>query len=103
MLDDILALAEKMKDDGVDVVTDFPPDAGTVALYSVGTNQSEHSRSFNVLLAWTGVTRRQWLLNKHTGIKRRSSADPTLFSPPIDILTPERSPSPMPAFCPLSL
>ena len=27
MLDDILALAEKMKDDGVDVVTDFLPDA----------------------------------------------------------------------------
>ena len=27
MLDDIVALAERMKNDGVDVTTDFPPDS----------------------------------------------------------------------------
>jgi len=51
MFDDIVALTEKMQDDGVDVVTDFPPDA--VHAYPMfGWHEPERTESFVKCAAW---------------------------------------------------
>ena len=51
LLDDIVALAERMKDDGVDVTTDFPPDA--VHAYPVFSwHEPERTESFVKSAAW---------------------------------------------------
>ena len=57
MFDDIVALAERMKDDGVDIATDFPPDA--VHAYSVFSwHEPERTESFIKCAAWLdGVER----------------------------------------------
>jgi len=50
-IDDIVALAEMMKDDGVDVTTDFPPDA--VHAYPVFRwHEPERTESFIKSAAW---------------------------------------------------
>jgi len=50
-LDDIVALAERMRDDGVDITTDFPPDA--VHAYSVFSwHEPERTESFIKCAAW---------------------------------------------------
>ena len=50
-LDDIFALTEKMRDDGVDITTDFPPDA--VHAYSVFSwHEPERTESFIKCAAW---------------------------------------------------
>ena len=50
-IDDIVALAEMMKDDGVDVTTDFPPDA--VHAYPVFRwHEPERTESFTKSAAW---------------------------------------------------
>jgi len=52
-IDDIVALAEMMKDDGVDVTTDFPPDA--VHAYPVFRwREPERTESFIKFAAWLG-------------------------------------------------
>ena len=51
LLDDIVALTERMKDDGVDVTTDFPPDA--VHAYSLFSwHEPERTESFIKCAAW---------------------------------------------------
>ena len=51
MFDDIVALAERMKDDGVDVVTDFPPDA--VHGYPMFSwHEPERTETFVKCAAW---------------------------------------------------
>ena len=51
MFDDIVALAERMKDDGVDVTTDFPPDA--VHNYFVFSwHEPERTETFIKCAAW---------------------------------------------------
>ena len=51
MFDDIVALAEKMESDGVDVTTDFPPDA--VHSYAVFSwHEPERTESFIKCAAW---------------------------------------------------
>ena len=51
MLDDIVALAEKMKDDGVDVTTDFPPDA-VHAYFDFDWHEPELTQSLVQCAAW---------------------------------------------------
>ena len=51
LLDDVVALAERMKDDGVDVTTDFPPDA--VHAYPIFSwHEPERTESFIKCAAW---------------------------------------------------
>ena len=51
LLDDIVALTERMNDDGVDTTTDFPPDA--VHAYSLfGWHEPERTESFIKCAAW---------------------------------------------------
>lgn len=51
LFDDIVALAERMKDDGVDITTDFPPDA--VHAYSLFSwHEPERTESFIKCAAW---------------------------------------------------
>ena len=51
MLDDIVALTERMEDDGVDITTDFPPDA--VHAYPIfGWHEPERTESFIKCAAW---------------------------------------------------
>lgn len=51
MFDDIVALAEKMKEDGVDVTTDFPPDA-VHAYFVFGWHEPERTESLVKCAAW---------------------------------------------------
>jgi acetyl esterase/lipase len=51
MFDDIVALAERMKDDGVDVATDFPPDA-VHAHFTFTWHEPERTESFIKCAAW---------------------------------------------------
>ena len=51
LLDDIVALADKMKDDGVDVTTDFPPDA-VHAFFVFGWHEPERTESLIRCAAW---------------------------------------------------
>jgi acetyl esterase/lipase len=51
MLDDIVALAERMKDDGVDVETDFPPDAVHV-YFLFPWHEPERTEAFIKCAAW---------------------------------------------------
>ena len=51
VFDDIVALTERMKDDGVDITTSFPPDA--VHAYSVFSwHEPERTESFVKCAAW---------------------------------------------------
>ena len=51
LFDDIVALTEKMRDDGVDITTDFPPDA--VHAYPVfGWHEPERTDSFIGCAGW---------------------------------------------------
>ena len=53
LFDDIVALTEKMKGDGVDVTTDFPPDA--VHAYPIFSwHEPERTESFIKCAAWLG-------------------------------------------------
>ena len=51
LLDDIVALAERMKEEGVDVITDFPPDA-VHAYCTFGWHEPERTESFIKCAAW---------------------------------------------------
>ena len=51
MFDDVVALAEKMKEDGVDVTTDFPPDA-VHAYFVFGWHEPERTETFVRCAAW---------------------------------------------------
>ena len=51
MFDDIVALAERMKDDGVDVATDFPPDA-VHAHFTFSWHEPERTETFIKCAAW---------------------------------------------------
>ena len=51
MLDDILVLAEKMKDDGVSVTIDFPPDA-VHDYFAFGWHEPERTESLIRCAAW---------------------------------------------------
>ena len=51
IFDDIVALAERMKGDGVDVVTDFPPDA-VHAYPTFSWHEPERTESFIKCAAW---------------------------------------------------
>ena len=51
LFDDIVALAERMKDDGVDVTTDFPPDA-VHGYFIFGWHEPERTESLVKLAAW---------------------------------------------------
>ena len=51
MFDDIVALAERMKDDGVDVTADFPPDA-VHGYYLRGWHEPERTESLTKCAAW---------------------------------------------------
>ena len=53
MFDDISVLTEKTKDDGVDVTTDFPPDA-VHAYYSFSWCEPERTESLAECAAWLG-------------------------------------------------
>lgn len=51
IIDDIVALTERMKDDGVDITTDFPPDA--VHAYPIfGWHEPERTEAFIKCAAW---------------------------------------------------
>jgi acetyl esterase/lipase len=51
LFDDIVALAERMKDEGVDVTTDFPPDA-VHAYFIFGWQEPERTQSLIKCAAW---------------------------------------------------
>ena len=51
LLDDIVALAERMKEEGVDVTTDFPPDA-VHGYYALSWHEPERTESFIKCAAW---------------------------------------------------
>ena len=51
MFDDMVALAQRMKEDGVDVTTDFPPDA-VHAYFIFGWQEPERTETFVKCAAW---------------------------------------------------
>ena len=51
LFDDIVVLAEKMKDDGVDITTDFPPDA-VHAYPLIILHEPERTESLIKCAAW---------------------------------------------------